>query len=442
MNRKITGIFLTGALVSFALVGCGGGTTEEKEAAAEIFEQLQERRQETETDSQEETAVAPAEAAAEETDEQETKSAFRLYDVSEEIKNSKFTDDVVQVGGTVFHDDGSMTVGEFAEELRRHGEVTIIGEHGKEIRERTKVEPADDVTMHEEYSLVDEFGEEICKIAYINDTDETISAYDCRVTGINAPDENSPNSLNFFYAGDLCAATYGYGNDLVETYGYAERMEEYPKLTAENISEILRFRGIDRAFLKEFDTGATTGVKYWFFVSSEDPMCVKDGEEYYRLRAYEFNLSAESGEVYYIIINDTYTTSPDYAGSYRGQDYPVYRGGDSEGGASFDSGDYTGFVTFVENLGDGTYSCKIGDQPVTLSVADDAEIWMTSFSEKAEIIGDNSLIKIPGKDFKQLSFGYGVSYEGSELYDFDNGFYGEAEVVGGEIVSFMETFRE
>lgn len=435
MNKKITGMLLTGVLVSFALMGCGG-STEEKEAAAEIAEQQQE------TDSKEEIAAAPAATAAEEAKEQETKPAFKLYDVSEEIKNSKFTDDVVQVGGTVFHDDGSMTVGEFAKELRKNGEVTVIGEHGKEIRERTKVEPVDKVSIPDKYSLVDEFGEEICKIGYINDTGETISAYDCKVTCINAPDESSPNGLNFFYAGDLCAATYGYGNDLEEADGYAERMKEYPKLTAENISEVLRFRGIARAFLQEFDTGVTTGVKYWFFVSSENPMCVKDGEEYYRQRAYEFNLSAESGEVYYVVINDTYTTSPDYAGSYRGQNYPVYRIGDSEGSASFDSGDYTGFVTFVENLGDGTYSCRIGDQPVTLSVADDAEIWMTSFSEKAEIIGDNYLIKIPGKDFKQLSFGYGVTYDGSELFDFDNEFYGEAEVVGGEIVSFVETFRE
>ena len=440
MNKKITGMLLAGVLVSFALVGCGG-STEEKEAAAESSEQQQETEK---TDVKEETAAEPAVVVEEESEEQEIveQPTFKLYDVSEEIKNSKFTDDVVQVGGTVFHDDGSMTVGEFVEELRKNGEVTVIGEHGKEIRERTKVEPVDKVSIPDKYSLVDEFGEEICKIGYINDTGEIISAYDCKVTCINAPDESSPNGLNFFYAGDLCAATYGNGNDLKEADGYAERMAEYPKLTAENIGEILRFRGIARAFLQEFDTGVTTGVKYWFFVSSEKPICVKDGEEYYRQRAYEFNLSAESGEVYYVLINDTYTTSPDYAGSYKGQDYPVYRIGDSEGSASFDSGDYTGFVTFVENLGDGTYSCRIGDQPVTLSVADDAEIWMTSFSEKAEIIGDNCLIKIPGKDFKQLSFGYGVTYDGSELFDFDNEFYGQAEVVGGEIVSFVEEFRE
>lgn len=101
---------------------------------------------------------------------------------------------------------------------------------------------------------------------------------------------------------------------------------------------------------------------------------------------------------------------------------------------------YEGEICMIEQCEDGTYKCEVNGELVILTIADDAQIKMTSFSEKAD---ENYLITIPGKDFKQITWGYGgvAVYAGEPLYDCAENLYGQATIVNGVITYFAQSFR-
>lgn len=101
--------------------------------------------------------------------------------------------------------------------------------------------------------------------------------------------------------------------------------------------------------------------------------------------------------------------------------------------------DYSGKLEIKTNNGDGTYLCSDGKTDYILTVSDDAQMYLTSFSKSAD---DNYQILVPGTAFKQLPFGYETAYEGSTLYDFAGEFWGEAVVENGKITYFNEDFRQ
>lgn len=198
MNRKLAYALCVGAVASLTLAGCGG-----KSAKEELSEQYQEELDLEEEDADELAEIAEeiyeeeaAEEQAEAEQEAEAQSAFKLYDATSEIKNSKFTDAIVQVGGVVLHDDGSMTVGEVVEMLQENGAVVLKDNDHKEITEASLVEAAYRGT----YSFEDEFKNELCTVEYINETEEIAGAYDCKVLDISAPvwSTDNLNTLNFF----------------------------------------------------------------------------------------------------------------------------------------------------------------------------------------------------------------------------------------------------
>ena len=100
---------------------------------------------------------------------------------------------------------------------------------------------------------------------------------------------------------------------------------------------------------------------------------------------------------------------------------------------------YRGELEVKANNGDGTYVCNDGQKDYILGVADNASMYLTSFSESAD---ENFQIMVPGSEFKKLPFGYDTVYESSQLYDFAGEFWGEAVVENGQITSFSEYFRE
>ena len=100
---------------------------------------------------------------------------------------------------------------------------------------------------------------------------------------------------------------------------------------------------------------------------------------------------------------------------------------------------YKGELIFKTNNGDGTYVCSDGQTDYVLGISDNAKMYMTSFSESAD---ENFQIVVPGSAFKQLQFGYETTYEGSQLYDFNDAFCGDAVVENGQITYFNEYFRE
>ncbi|MGN0316991.1 MAG: RNA polymerase sigma factor [Lachnospira sp.] len=99
---------------------------------------------------------------------------------------------------------------------------------------------------------------------------------------------------------------------------------------------------------------------------------------------------------------------------------------------------YEGEILVISNNGDGTYLCNIDGKDVELTIADDADIKMTSFTERSDIV--NYLISIPGADFKKIEWGFGTTYDGCELYNCNGYFYGYAVIVDGVIVYFAEDF--
>ena len=107
--------------------------------------------------------------------------------------------------------------------------------------------------------------------------------------------------------------------------------------------------------------------------------------------------------------------------------------------SGIDNVTYEGEICIVRKNKNGTYLCKVDEEQVTLTVTDDANMRLTSFSDKAD---NDYLITVPGVDFKKLDFGYGVMYEDSALYDFAGDFYGKAKIVNGKITSFVENFRQ
>ena len=101
--------------------------------------------------------------------------------------------------------------------------------------------------------------------------------------------------------------------------------------------------------------------------------------------------------------------------------------------------DYEGELEIIEEHVGGTYLCRADQSEYELSVADSARMYLTTFSENAD---DNFQIMVPGSAFRELHFGYGVTYEQCELYDFAGEIFGNAIVENGEITYFNEYFRE
>lgn len=101
--------------------------------------------------------------------------------------------------------------------------------------------------------------------------------------------------------------------------------------------------------------------------------------------------------------------------------------------------DYEGELEIIEEHVGGTYLCRADQSEYELSVADSARMYLTTFSENAD---GNFQIMVPGSAFRELHFGYGVTYEQCELYDFAGEIFGNAIVENGEITYFNEYFRE
>lgn len=181
MNKRLVYILGTGALAVSVLVGCG---------------------------SQKET--------------------FKLYDVSKEIKNSTFKDQIAQVGDVVLREDGSMTVGEVVEELRKNGPILIKDGKSKDlITKNSLIDPAG----RESCTLVGGDEKEICGLEYVNVTEDALSAYECKVIAISPPlRTGNLNTLNFFYAGNICSGIYGAEADQVSnTKEYAKGLKSIRK---------------------------------------------------------------------------------------------------------------------------------------------------------------------------------------------------------------------
>lgn len=307
MKKELVLALLCIATVSTALTGCGksrqqqlsdqyqkeyGMSKQEADEWAEIANELYEDEQEWyEQELEREKEEAAQEAAAEE--------AFKLYDVSAEIKNSLFTDEIVQINDSVIPNDGSLTVKDIVDILSAYGPVTVK-DGNTEITEDSLVQPTG--SSLGTYRFVDEFDQDICSASYVNESDQIASAYDCRIANIGDPGNYSKNVLNFFYPGNICAAQYGVSSDVQESEAYARRSADFVDLTFQNAEEVLKSKGATGVVLND--------EKYEFTVHSKEPVFQMAGEDgYHRALTYNFGVDMSTAKVESMYISSWYNTA-------------------------------------------------------------------------------------------------------------------------------------
>ncbi len=296
MNKKLAYALCVGAVASLTLAGCGGKS--EKEEFSEYYQKELDLEEEDADELAEIAEEIYEEEAAEEQAEAEqaaeAQSAFKLYDATSEIKNSKLTDEIVQVGGVVLRDDGSMTLGEVMEMLQEDGTAILKDDKHREITEASLVEPEDKGT----YYLEDEFENDICEIEYINETEEIAGAYECKVIDISTSGwpADDLDALNFFYAGDICTGVYRLnGKNAAESAEYAKRLEEYPLMTYQEVEDTLKQKGAENI---SFDD---QNERYEVYIYSDQPIYTMNDKEYYKVRGYMINIDMTTATVSSII---------------------------------------------------------------------------------------------------------------------------------------------
>ncbi len=231
------------------------------------------------------------------------KGTFKLYDVSKEIKNSTFKDQIAQVGDVVLREDGSMTVGEVVEELRKNGPILIKDESKNLITENSLIDPM----SRESCDLLDGDEKGICKLEYVNVTEDALSAYECKVIAISPPlRTGNLNTLNFFYAGNICSGIYGAEADQVSnTKEYAKRLKKYPKMEAEDVEDVLLQKGAEDIRFDDQENWYLGNVYY------ETPIYTMGGEDCYKVRECLVAIDAATGEVTYMSVGSFYGRAED-----------------------------------------------------------------------------------------------------------------------------------
>ncbi len=132
--------------------------------------------------------------------QQEEESQIELVEPSSQIVNSNIKDPIIQVYNAVIPLDGSITVGEM---INRVNEGTDFEVNYGEINENSLAEVSESWLSGE---ANDKNGEVMFKFQYINPENAPIKVYDCPVLDISSG--SSKHSVNIFYAGNLCDATF------------------------------------------------------------------------------------------------------------------------------------------------------------------------------------------------------------------------------------------
>ncbi len=167
---------------------------------------------------------------------------FEYCPVSAEIKNSKITDKIVQVGNTVISYENPITVAEVLDLLEKEGHV-YIGSENDHHTEDSLIATGDTVEISREslsecYPLGTKV---ICALLIVNPNETPTKITDCNVVYIGSANFTFFNAINIIYAGNICPYVKG-GTELEERiinegYGeevlnaYKKRKEETPVLS-------------------------------------------------------------------------------------------------------------------------------------------------------------------------------------------------------------------
>lgn len=218
-------LLILGFVCLFTIVGCEHKTdTEETNSSAHITEDQSTDKEETEIDSSNDNLSGTNET-----------SSFELVKPTDEIKNSKINDGIVQVGNIVLPNNLSLTVEQVVSELGKDGYVYASIPYGADSsvipalkkEENIVIYRPQDANQEKLKGTRDESA--ICSLDVINTSEEPQELDKCLVLDIHAP-STLPYSLNFFYAGNINGIIHMcFGEEEKEKYKnfYEERKNEY-----------------------------------------------------------------------------------------------------------------------------------------------------------------------------------------------------------------------
>ena len=298
VREKVTTVVLALSVVMAAtcLIGCGNSKVD---VAAEQYEK--------ELGMSKEEAKEYAEffyGEEQETEDEEVK--VNLIDATPEIKNSKITDPLVQVQGAVIPTNGNMTIGEAKEAISKTCDFNLlIKSEQSEQTADALIEPFKIINC----SIENENGDVLAQFGVVNDNENSNKFYDAKVVTASA-ESSSVESLNFFYAGNICAGIYPLLGDMKETKAYKERLKEYQPLTNDDVTDFLKSQGLNN--IPFVDDIYLTG--YWIEILSNIP-CYKcdQGEDMYAYTRMYIAIDKSNASVTNIGKNVAFSTLGTYA---------------------------------------------------------------------------------------------------------------------------------
>lgn len=170
---------------------------------------------------------------------QNEKIVFELVEVSDEIKNSKLSDKIIQIGNVVLPNDGSLTVREVLERLNAdqpvrlsHSDYAEDGLFTEDVIDSIGIYIDTDRIKGTDGSEFDAVENCICNLSVIPEEDDPKPVMDHKVQRITAG--IFPQTLNEFYPGNICAAYNNRPEYMKESTQYdieeavKQRNEEYP----------------------------------------------------------------------------------------------------------------------------------------------------------------------------------------------------------------------
>ena len=298
VRDNVTAVVLALSVVMAAtcLIGCGNSKAD-----------LAAKQYEKELGMSKEEAKEYAEffyGEEQETEDEEVK--VNLIDATPEIKNSKITDPLVQVQGAVIPTNGNMTIGEAKEAISKTCDFNLLikSEQSEQTADAI-IEPFKIINC----SIESDNGVILALFQVVSDSENSNKFYDAKVVAANA-ETSGEESLNFFYAGNICAGIYPQLGVMKEAKAYQERMKEYQPLTNNDVTDFLKGQGLNN--IPFVDDIYLTG--YWIEILSTNPCYKSDqGEDMYAYTRMYISIDKSNASVTNIGKNVIFSTSDAFA---------------------------------------------------------------------------------------------------------------------------------
>ena len=269
MKKKVVAAILVTVLSLSAFTGCGksetekmadqlqkdyGMSEEEAQFAAEVAQEIAGEADENQAEQEE---LSP---------EEQRIASFKLVEPKKEIIDSKLGDQFIQLENEIIPIDGSITVSQLMDIVQGCYDFPLSADIEGSFGAKTEVTPdalvSRSVNPVDRFVIKDDFGDDVIDVYYsLTNTDGPVKLYDLPVRWISSG--VSVYSLNFFYPGNICPATYRTPNDCDETEIYNSRISQYPPLKYDEVGEFIEKQGLKYKFItgaNDFETKFISGA--------------------------------------------------------------------------------------------------------------------------------------------------------------------------------------